>query len=456
MRSDLSTGLAALGLVTSLLLPNAGMAFNSWPDPVGKDGNFAYWSETNVFPINNRPTAELACIRHASIYTGVPMFYEYLSGTKVRCDYLRGNGVISELVITKYCGETKDGQHTESRCSFADDHFPQCLVTAGNPIIISDGIKVETAIDWVSPKDSRFRLERNYRADSAMNTSPVIESYNGTWGAPWDVQLTEQGVDELLAQRANGARYLFTGLQGAGADAMSPYRLGHSYELLPSHTSGRRLLTDGSGRQEFYIDLGTENKLDEIRWRDGYAITIARDVNNRVDKISDSRGQVAQFYWSDTLNPNFTVPVVTRIEVDLDFDGVVFSPKVALNYSYSVDTINKYKLTIDAVTRTDLLQSTTEEIWVYEYSSDESLGSPLKLTSIRDGRVDTNGTPSPLRPFRMTQRNMIHTPNIFPRVGPTGHNISAVLIELILSFLQMELLLRPMLWVKKPASHLKR
>lgn len=232
-----------------------------------------------------------ACQRIADVGSRQVSSVKYITAVSAECTFTDGGTDI----VDQFC---YDGQNWEEEyCPLVDDSLVMCakpeteMPTIGNPIVISDGIKIQQSIDWKSPKDDRFSFERFYRSDIIMGGSPVTESHSMAWGSKWDIQLAPQDTNEMLVYRENGSRYLFS-----GTGLMAPYRSGHNYELLDNDPikGGLRRVTDGSGRQEFYSHEGVSlNKLEEIHWPDGYVIKITRDAEGRISQISDTRGQVA-------------------------------------------------------------------------------------------------------------------------------------------------------------------
>ncbi|MCF6273259.1 MAG: hypothetical protein L3J37_08710, partial [Rhodobacteraceae bacterium] len=117
------------------------------------------------------------------------------------------------------------------------------------------------------------------------------------------------------------------------------------------------------------------------------------DANDNLATISDNKGQVAQYTWDETINGAYTVPVITQIEVDTNYDGAAFVPELSLSYTYSTPAFFIDQLILNSVSRTDIAAGQTEVIWEYGYSTDPLLGAPLKLISMRDGRLDATGQP---------------------------------------------------------------
>lgn len=386
------------------------------------------------YPALNRETALAACDDQRAGLTG---FFQgprldgvtiLDNGYQALCDIkytVPTPDVQAGEEVTKFCVYTSEEQldygvaaAVIGSCPEADDTFGQCF--AGNPISIADGTKIQQSLDWTSPKDARFSFERHYRSDDVMENSPVTESFGSVWGSLWDLQLTPQdGSVDLIAHRANGTRYVFS-----GTGQMTPYRSGHNFQLLRNDPSegGRHKLTNGTGREEFYLNTGAgENRLDEIRWADGYNIHFIRDIDGRLEQAEDSRGQVAHFTWENdliaeatlednlsdevTLFAEVTLAVVTSIEIDVDYDGISFSPEISLDFTYetpSGDTpetlpenrkisVFRNKLLVNTVSRTDVHNSSTNTLWNYGYHS-QIFGFPSKLATIDDGRL-ISGSP---------------------------------------------------------------
>ncbi|MBL1437788.1 MAG: RHS repeat protein [Rhodobacteraceae bacterium] len=223
-----------------------------------------------------------------------------------------------------------------------------------------------------------------------MRSSAIAIGYGYAWGGDWNVRIIDQGSDGFLAVRGNASQYLFT-----GTGQMTAYRSGHKNSLLDSDpTEGNRpRFTDGSGKQEFYQNSGNTRLLEEVRWPDGYSIFLTYNASDQLIELDDTKGQVAQFTWDDTLNAAYTVPVIKKIEVDTDYDSVTFAPELSINYTYATPSFFIDQLSLSSVSRTDIATAQTETIWEYGYSANKLLGAPIKLISMRDGRLDAGGLP---------------------------------------------------------------
>ena len=277
-------------------------------------------------------------------------------------------------------------------CPLENDYLYACP-SCGNPINTATGVKLEPEVDFASPKDSRFSFERNYRSDAIFLQSPTTLSHGMGWGAKWDNRISAQvgNANELLVQRFNGDRFLFS-----GSGNMVPYRTDNPYALISTVPTegGRRQLSDGTGKLEFYNSTGPNiNLLDEIRWPDGYRITVTRSADTRIASIADNRGQLAQFTWDSTLNPNKVVPVLKTISIDTNYNGVTFAADVAIDFTYQYNPLWKSELLLLSATTRNLATGTVQRTRSYLYDGNNLLGVPAKLTTVSDGRLNGSGQP---------------------------------------------------------------
>ncbi|WP_108813218.1 RHS repeat-associated core domain-containing protein [Loktanella sp. Alg231-35] len=262
----------------------------------------------------------------------------------------------------------------------------QCDVEdkVGNPIYLATGQKSEAVTDWASPLDPRFNFTRFYRTDGFTSTNRSTDGWGQNWFSKWSQRIEVHGSSTRVVHLANGTILHFS---GSGA---TPVSGDHNYTLALSVVveGGRHVLSHGSGREDLYEDINADvSLLSEIRWPDGYAISINRDVNNRVSSVSDNRGQYAEFTWDETLNPSATVPVVSQIDIDTDYDGVAISTDVAIDLGYQVAGLFTNRLLMTSATVTDVSSSTVMTDKAFAYDNTVSSVSRDLLVGISDGRL---------------------------------------------------------------------
>ncbi|MEP3843899.1 MAG: RHS repeat-associated core domain-containing protein [Paracoccaceae bacterium] len=260
----------------------------------------------------------------------------------------------------------------------------------GNPITVGGGEKFQNVVDWASPKEPRFKFLRHY--STANNGIPDYSNtgYGHSWSSPWAKQIVRVSPTRLVTFFPGSRRRAFEENGGA----MLPLRSGHPFSLSEAGNADAtsHVLTDGTGLREFYSeDSSAYSYLEKVVWPDGYEITFQRDVNNRLTVMEDNRDQRAEFTWDTTLNPNVTIPVISLIKIDTDYDGNNFFADVEIAYTNVFDDFWANRLTLMDVEVTDVAASSVIEKQTYSYSSDYDVRGTPHLVGIADGRLDDNG-----------------------------------------------------------------
>ncbi|WP_208353054.1 RHS repeat domain-containing protein [Pseudaestuariivita rosea] len=274
-----------------------------------------------------------------------------------------------------------------------------CEIEIEDSISFPSGRKTEDAIDWLSSRDSRFSVARSY---SSKDTSrDVIRgtkmdaflSHGATWRGNFD-EIVQSGPYQYRTYDGQVIEF-------GGINSTTPALGGHKHTIRNVyHSSGYRLrVADGSGKLMYFAGAGNRT-LREITWPDGYQIVIDRDAaDSRILTVSDNKGQRAEYTWSATAVPNATAPLVTRIEIDSDYDGVTFSPVTAIDYIYEESTSFPEAPKLSEVSIIDLNTSVSEVQAQYSYLEDD-LYYPPALSSISDGRqAASGGTLTPYAEF---------------------------------------------------------
>jgi hypothetical protein len=190
-----------------------------------------------------------------------------------------------------------------------------CAVRVGNPVEVASFTKVTAAIDWISPIDSRFRIERNYRSDvtslarfGSLYTSQKHEfgkiwqrTYNDFWfwaSNPYDP--ADAGSWNLM-ELGSGARVLFL-LQYVGNDRIVLDTIGGERYDARSLYVGEQPVADPSGVVRYFWAGGL---MTRVVWPDGYAIFNDYDIGPDifVKGFSDNRGNKASFVFDMNVVP---------------------------------------------------------------------------------------------------------------------------------------------------------
>ena len=223
------------------------------------------------------------------------------------------------------------------------DQLEEAVCTAewGNPIDTASGNKVETALDWKSPKDGRFGINRLYRSNLNFTNSISTRAFGYIWATEWAA--TVEG--ETRGPGGVTTDWHFHGADGSrlGFDlAGEPRRTDHKYSMTLANAAygNRKTVEDGSGKVWVFGAASTARgaqPLEEVHWSDGYQVTFTYDANDNIATMADSRGQYAEYTWATNiiLNDAGTTEQlrtydVTNIEVDTDYDNVTFSPEIDL------------------------------------------------------------------------------------------------------------------------------
>ena len=343
--------------------------------------------------------------------------YDEGGPTQINCKRQFLTIALHEFWRTRYCKHGPTLQDlTQGRCDQLEETVCKAAIRnpnnvtpdnkalaafVGNPIDTASGNKIESALDWKSPKDGRFGFNRLYRSNLNFAGSISSRAFGYIWATEWAV--TVEG--ETRGPGGVATDWHFHGADGSrlGFDlAGVPRRPDHKYSMTLANAAygNRKTVEDGSGKVWVFGAASTSRgpqPLEEVHWSDGYQVTFTYDANGNIATMADSRGQYAEYTWATNiiLNDAGTAELlrtydVTNIEVDTDYDSVTFSPEVELQYGYSTPLqIDGRLKKITTVHLVDLVGSTTDLKWQYEYA--DTFTKPILLTKIYDGRTDTGG-----------------------------------------------------------------
>nr|MCU0910458.1 hypothetical protein [Paracoccaceae bacterium] len=262
----------------------------------------------------------------------------------------------------------------------------------GNPTSIPDREKVERSVDWVSPKDGRFRISRLYHSDSLLISRFLAHDVRDGLGGVWRF-----GYDDLIQRGSNqgldAGKYVYS--DGAGYSlffdqtTFAASRLGHSFTMAAA--GSQLVVQDGSGARKYFSeDAAGYFNLERIAWPDGYTLTFERGPDSRLMAFEDNRSQRAEVVWTTAATPNLSLPLISGFRIDTDFDGVTLAPDVEISYTYAQNTWVPYRPVILRVTALDVATGLSETQFVYNYYVDRR-AYPPKLFSVRDGRRNSSG-----------------------------------------------------------------
>lgn len=329
-------------------------------------------------------------------YTG--SFDEVIGYTCVSNDGDDLSGWSYEFYIFKSC-QYSNGETAVGECQTS---LPQCEAL-GNPTSLVNGEKVEAAIDWVSPKDKRFKIERFYRSDNSfalINQMGFVDisAHAGLWQQSWDEGIFHQtffGSQNIIYVRSDGRRFEFDGTTYAELAGGNQYVLSYD-DVIDEYT-----LQDGTGGKSVYKTGNWSTYLLTDRyWSDGYHIQIARDGAGRITAVSDNRNQLATFMWTTVSYTGRATDVLSKVSFDANYNGSVAQPEISVDYQYggSSTIIGPNVPWLTSVSLVDEGTSATQLTAQYSYDI-SGRAFPPPLTAIYDGRLDASGQPFPFATF---------------------------------------------------------
>lgn len=279
--------------------------------------------------------------------------------------------------------------------------------SVGNPMSIPWGYKNQIDTDWVSVKDSRFYISRIYLSGGYSPYTAFLGSgdFDGGNGAPWAsgfglgwtgnwgykllIPNNQSNVYTVLAP--GGKQYVYEGTgQNMNGRSDEPW----SFSLPGGSHPNHFLWEDGSGLIVRFLDDSTGlAKLSSVEWSDGYTLSFTYDSNGRMRSMTDTRGQRAVFNWNDTINPSASVHVISRINVDTDYNGSAFNPDIRIDYTNTYDAGWPTGLIFSNAKLTDVSSSSVLAESEYSYDLTNVFTDIPMLTGISDTRLDQNNQP---------------------------------------------------------------
>ncbi len=312
-----------------------------------------------------------------------------------------------EYEVTWHDG-TKSIEHVDGhvQCQRSEDRIPingfcrpevpmMCPAEVANPILVHSGAKRQWSTDWTSPIDPRFELRRLYNSDAFYEDAAGV-GWGDDWSSPWSRSLrrgyTETSTTTRSVVFGDGVMYGFG--MNPWSTKSNPREYGHGYRLQPNTPSEnmRFVLHHPNGRKDIFddVDINVSN-LAEARWPDGYSMFPSYDVNGRLIALQDNKNQRAEFTWDDTLHPSASVPVITTIRIDTDFDGVNLAEDVIVTFAFTPSLSPRPKLLTTGRVVTEVLSGNILSSESYIYSSDPDHRLRDNLIAVRDGRLDATG-----------------------------------------------------------------
>lgn len=299
---------------------------------------------------------------------------------------------------------------------------PNCgeTIQVGNPVEIPSLAKVVNDVDWASPIEPRFRIDRLYRSDSLLvrTFESTIDSTRDPLAGVWQFGIQ----DWLIANQKNPNSpsdtqnyWLFKSAAGMSTMFLTSnvsQTIGYSGGLrITQNTSALADLTTSAGVISRFTKVsGVGNPLTSRTWPDGYKITITRTGSPavQISRMADNRGNIADFIYDNNVVPGASRPLVKEVVLsrnetgtDVPFGKIVYTYQV-LDYRWGVDGVNSTPLTrrpvLSGVDYVDI--GTTDEAPLHRYSystglANDELAYPPLLTAVSNGEVDGNNDPVP-------------------------------------------------------------
>lgn len=240
----------------------------------------------------------------------------------------------------------------------------------GNPVMITNGVKIQRDVEPVGPS---FAISRTYRSSRI----PVRRPTAGTaWSFSFERDFVFSGTtvrimsgegSQVQFERRSDGTYVARGYEkdtlvptGAGADEWV-------------HTSG-------GGVVDHYRKVGTQYLLFVTSTSNGKAMFFTYDEAGRVKTISDSFGRVLHVTWKHP-------------------DGIasIVGPGLRIEYAYEqerwvTDEHQPMTIRLGAVGIFDPAVGAVVMTQAYRYENDDSAPGFYFLTGIRDGKGDLVST----------------------------------------------------------------
>ncbi|MCH2131369.1 MAG: DUF6531 domain-containing protein [Pirellulaceae bacterium] len=281
------------------------------------------------------------------------------------------------------------------RCS----RLGEADASAGNPTHLATGLKTETATDWISPSEPRFKISRKYvsNAENTRLTQRYLSQvmHGAGWASPFADRIAKYGSNGIPAyyQKSNGTRIALTAHWGNSTQLFDGSSIDVQF-YYERYNKRWLILRDGSGVvRHFFGQNGSWDhaRLARIDYPDGYRINIDYDWEadvTGVNVVSDNRGNRAEFQWTQLTSGKPETSVVTSVQVDPSYDGVTFSPQAEVQYDYQ-QTVDDTPV-LEEARRLDIAAGAVTIVAQYEYENFQRPGFfPPHLREIKDGNGNT-------------------------------------------------------------------
>ncbi len=218
-------------------------------------------------------------------------------------------------------------------CEKPCDH---CAEHVGNPVDIASFAKVVKAVDWASPIEPRFRIERNYRSDSVFRTrhSGLERSdqdlFANIWQQTFNDVMSSGGANPYdpadtrswpRFSQADGRDVYF--LQGDTTQMLGAIGWSRSGGLQSSSVTS----PDGVRRN---FALGW---IQSIVWPDGYRITV--DGGGRYPTgLTDNKGNRVVYVFNQNVVPGANRKLISEIIIQR-LSGASYVETGRLIYGYT-------------------------------------------------------------------------------------------------------------------------
>ena len=174
---------------------------------------------------------------------------------------------------------------------------PECSATAGNPVNLLDGCKLQRESDYRSRTPGGLEVERFYNSGGYFRFDAAPERSTDVWRTTWDRRIVPPlvaGAVLAYAQRADGAILVFASSgremhnsQGGGAALLQ--RLADT----AGATTGWRLTTAGSDVETY----DASGRLLTVTLRAGWTYTLAYGTNEKLSTVTDTFGNKLTFTY---------------------------------------------------------------------------------------------------------------------------------------------------------------
>ena len=216
--------------------------------------------------------------------------------------------------------------------------------TTGHPVVVSNGNKVETEVDFVTHGLAQLSLVRRY---NQANYDAGGHMFQGNWTSNFDFSLlftTVSGtVTTVTAHRNDGSAADYT----PSADGTYRNSSPDADTWIVKNADGTWTLKYQSGAVENYSAIG---KVTSSADPTGIGYTYSYNSLFELQAVTHSNGQSVHFSWTNGIMNSVTAPdgnVYTySYDINDELSGVTYpgTPSITRNYLYE-DSSNPHRLT---------------------------------------------------------------------------------------------------------------